>query len=158
MSELPSWDDLRDGKGCPFETPRPQVSDFMFFVKALSASTLYLAREQTYRGACVLIFDPRHAVRIDELTRDEWARLANDIWIAERAIYRALEPDHINIECLGMSVPHLHWHIIPRYRDDGRFGGPIWTTTREEMPRTRLPEPEYERMKASINDAIESDA
>jgi diadenosine tetraphosphate (Ap4A) HIT family hydrolase len=158
MSELPPWDDLRDGKGCPFAPPRARIADFMLPVRTMSVSTLYLAREQTYRGACALIFDPRHVVRIDELTREEWLALANDIWMAERAIYRAFEPDHVNIECLGMAVPHLHWHIIPRYKDDGRFGGPIWMTTREEMTRTRLEEPEYERLVETIVAALKTDA
>jgi diadenosine tetraphosphate (Ap4A) HIT family hydrolase len=57
-----------------------------------------------------------------------------------------------------MAVPHLHWHIIPRYKDDGRFGGPIWMTTREEMTRTRLEEPEYERLVETIVAALKTDA
>lgn len=158
MPELPPWDDLRDGIGCPFELPRTHIGKFMIFVETLSISTLYLPREQTYRGACALIFDPRHVCRIDELDRGEWARLADDIWAAERAVYRAFEPDHVNVECLGMTVPHLHWHIIPRYKDDGRFGGPIWTTTREEMPRTRLDEAEYASLAARIAAALEMNA
>ena len=36
------------------------------------------------------------------------------------------KPDHINIASLGNVMPHLHWHIIPRYRADPRWGGPIW--------------------------------
>jgi diadenosine tetraphosphate (Ap4A) HIT family hydrolase len=23
-------------------------------------------------------------------------------------------------------VPHLHWHVIPRYTDDAHFPAPVW--------------------------------
>ena len=62
--------------------------------------------------------------------------------IAERYVTRAFQPDHVNLECLGNTVPHLHVAIIPRYRSDPRWGHPIWTTSRAEMPkRTGRPMP-----------------
>ena len=56
------------------------------------------------------------------------ARLAlmntvNQVELAQRAV---LDPDKINLASLGNVVPHLHWHVIPRYRDDAHFPGPIW--------------------------------
>jgi diadenosine tetraphosphate (Ap4A) HIT family hydrolase len=44
----------------------------------------------------------------------------------------------VNIESLGNVVPHLHWHIIPRYVGDSRWGMPIWTTPLSAMPDRRL--------------------
>ena len=32
----------------------------------------------------------------------------------------------INLAAFGNMVPHLHWHIIPRWRDDKHFPEPIW--------------------------------
>jgi diadenosine tetraphosphate (Ap4A) HIT family hydrolase len=23
-------------------------------------------------------------------------------------------------------VPHVHWHVIPRFEDDRHFPGPVW--------------------------------
>jgi diadenosine tetraphosphate (Ap4A) HIT family hydrolase len=51
-----------------------------------------------------------------------------DLAQAEAAIHASVTPDHINVESLGSTVPHLHWNIIPRYRSDPRWGRPIWTT------------------------------
>jgi diadenosine tetraphosphate (Ap4A) HIT family hydrolase len=154
MAELAPWSELRDGISCPFDLPRTTIGEHMIVVRQLSISSLYLAKEQTYRGACVLIFDPRHVTRIDELSAQEWATFAADLKAAEAAVFRSMKPDHINVESLGSVVPHLHWHIIPRYRSDPRWGGPIWTTRKDEMPRTELSDSEYAALKASIDEAL----
>ena len=39
----------------------------------------------------------------------------------ERAVRRVVQPDKINPASLGKCRPHLHWHVIPRWRDDSRF-------------------------------------
>ncbi|MFM7073153.1 MAG: HIT family protein, partial [Planctomycetota bacterium] len=31
---------------------------------------------------------------------------------------------------LGNVVPHVHWHIIPRWADDTHFPDPIWSYRR----------------------------
>jgi diadenosine tetraphosphate (Ap4A) HIT family hydrolase len=123
---------------CPFDAPRPESTDERDFVAALTVSSLYLAKNQTYRGHCQLIFDLRHAARPDQLTSDEWSAFCADLYKAQAAIVRTVHPDHINIELLGNVVPHLHWHIVPRYRNDARWGQPIWLTSLGDMLDTRL--------------------
>jgi len=125
---------MHAGKGCPLCVPRPAISELSYLVCSLSVSSLYLARNQAYRGACALVYDPAHVTRPSELDAASWQQLCGDLWIAESAITRALQPDHINIECLGNSVPHLHVGITPRYVSDPRWGRPIWTSSRYEMP------------------------
>jgi len=43
-----------------------------------------------------------------------------------------LQPDKINLASLGNQVPHLHWHVIPRFADDAHFPDPIWAAARRE--------------------------
>ena len=155
MLMLATWEELVAGESCPLCLPRPHHNEFAYFVRKLSVSSLYLAREQSYMGTCSLVYDRRHVVRIDQLTADEWSELAQDIRKAEVGIFRALKPDHVNVESLGNTVPHLHWHIIPRYRHDGRWGNPIWTTLRDEMPQRSLADTEYREMADRINSGID---
>jgi diadenosine tetraphosphate (Ap4A) HIT family hydrolase len=42
------------------------------------------------------------------------------------ALARAFNPRKMNYEALGNSVPHLHWHLVPRYDTDPHPRGPIW--------------------------------
>ncbi len=133
-----AWTTLVSGASCPLDAPRPASTDHWDLVATLSVSSLYLSKNQTYRGQCQLIFDPRHAARLDQLLPEEWAAFSADLFVAQRAVARVVGPDHMNIESLGNVVPHLHWHIIPRYLNDPRWGMPIWTTPLAEMPDHRL--------------------
>jgi HIT domain len=70
----------------------------------------------------------------------------SDLCRAQDGMRRVLEPDHFNVESLGNQVPHLHWHIIPRYRSDPRWGLPIWMTAESELPRVALPAADRARL------------
>lgn len=152
----PTWNELASGAAiCPMDYPRPDNNKFVHFVRKLAASSLYLDRNQAYRGHCVLIYDLGHLARIDQLSAEQWLTLAGDLRTAEAAICKTFQPDHMNVESLGNGMLHLHWHIIPRFKDDGRWGGPVWTTTLAEMPHKELPADEYVSLATRINQAVE---
>ena len=148
------WQAKVAGAGCVLCAPRPDSNAEWDLVTRLSISSLYLARNQTYRGQCVLIFDPRHAARPDELSAEEWAALSADLHRASRAVVRAAKPDHVNVASLGNVAPHLHWHVIPRRIGDPRWGAPVWTTLGTDMPDTRLPETERAALLASLRESL----
>src|SRR5665213_2168218 len=127
------WDQWSKGIACPFDAPRAESNDHWDFIARLMASSLYLSNNQTYRGHCLLILDLRHATRPDQLSAEEWRSFCADLYTAESAISLTVRPDHINIAVLGNVVPHLHWHIVPRYRGDPRWEAPIWMTEVAEM-------------------------
>jgi diadenosine tetraphosphate (Ap4A) HIT family hydrolase len=143
-------------EACPFDLPRPANNEHWDLIATLSVSSLYLSTNQAYLGYCLLVFDPRHAVRLAELTPDEGLAYSRDLLLANRAIDAALRPDHVNVELLGNVVPHLHWHIVPRYRSDPRWGGPIWTTTPAEMQQFHLSPEEQRALVDRIGEALAS--
>lgn len=100
----------------------------------LNFSTLYLFGDQRFRGYCLLVFDRCHAESLDELTPVNFQGFMSDLQTSVKALRQALNPDHMNVEQLGNSIPHLHWHIIPRYRTDPRWGRPAW----EGWPRNEF--------------------
>jgi diadenosine tetraphosphate (Ap4A) HIT family hydrolase len=155
---LPSWFEMRAGTGCPLCAPRAVVSEYVYAVCTLPVSTLYLARNQAYRGTCTLVYDPAHVTRPSELDATRWLQLCSDVHAAETAITRVLRPDHINIEWMGNTVPHLHAHIVPRYRSDPRWGGPIWTTTREEMVQAPMTDAALEELARELRTHLEGGA
>lgn len=148
------WGDWAKGINCPFCEPRSASNDYWDLISPLKVSSLYLSSNQTYRGHCFLILDRRHATHPGQLSPDEWIAFCADLYIAERALMDVLHPDHINLEILGNVVPHLHWQIVPRYHTDPRWEAPIWTTTRTEMPATRLVAPAQAELVETIRRAV----
>lgn len=140
------WDELAKGNGCPFDVPRVEPNGFWDSVVSLDVSTLCLLKNQAYRGHCILIYDPKHVVRPDALTVEEWLDFASDAHRAVRALTTVCSPDHVNVACLGNQMPHLHWQLIPRYRDDPRWLAPIWTTTAEELHDAESPRGERTKL------------
>ncbi len=63
-----------------------------------------------------------------------------DMALIGAAINKALKPDKMNYELLGNAIPHLHWHVVPRYHSDPMWGRPIWAGYRK---RTRLSQDAY---------------
>jgi diadenosine tetraphosphate (Ap4A) HIT family hydrolase len=136
---------------CPLCLPRPDESDHWIKVCRLPVSTLYLDRNQTYRGHCQLIYDEAHVVGLENLPHESFARLMNDLHRAATGIARACRPDRMNYVSLGNVVPHLHWHLVPRYRNDPRWGMPIYTSNPADMPVTRLSDTGYRDLVQELN-------
>lgn len=154
LEPITDWDRLAAGIDCPFDPPRAEPNGFWDSVARLEVSTLCLLKNQAYRGHCILIYDVRHAVRPDQLTSGEWALFCNDLHRAVGALMKVCAPDHVNVECLGNQVPHLHWQVIPRYKSDPRWSGPIWTTNLEELRTSELSDDERRQLIEALRECF----
>ena len=149
-----TWDQLAAGENCPFCMPREEANAFYDFVLTLEVSSLYLLKNQAYRGHCVLIYDARHALRPDELSLAEWNAYCADLHRVIKPVMSVCEADHINVEMMGNQMPHMHWQVVPRYKTDRRWGMPIWTSTADELHQVRLKEKDRARLIADLREAI----
>ena len=146
LQPLIDWDRLANGNDCPFDPPRAEPNGFWDSVARLHVSTLCLLKNQGYRGHCILIYDLAHVVRPDQLTAEEWGAFCIDLHKCVSALVEVCRPDHVNVECMGNQVPHLHWHVIPRYKNDPRWSGPVWTTSVDELHVAELPDDDRKRL------------
>jgi diadenosine tetraphosphate (Ap4A) HIT family hydrolase len=78
-----------------------------------------------YPGYCRVIWN-QHRSEMTDLAPAEQRHLMMVVLAAEAALRASVQPDKINLASLGNMTPHLHWHIIPRWRDDRHFPQPIW--------------------------------
>lgn len=51
--------------------------------------------------------------------------------IIEKKMLSYYQPDKINIASFGNYVPHVHWHIIARFKEDSYFPEPMWGTKQQ---------------------------
>ena len=99
-----------------------------------------LVDDLDYPGFCRVILE-RHVKEMTDLPAEERTRLMNAVFATEATLRDLLRPDKINLASFGNVAPHLHWHVIPRYRDDRHFPAPIWATGwRASAPRRAPPE------------------
>ena len=78
-----------------------------------------------YPGFCRVILN-RHAKEMTDLPPAERLHLMQAVFAVEAALRELLHPDKVNLASLGNQVPHLHWHVIPRFADDKHFPDPVW--------------------------------
>ena len=74
-----------------------------------------------------------------DLTTPERTHLMNIVFAVEAALRALLAPDKMNIASLGNLVPHLHWHVIPRFAADSHYPQPVWGA-RQRIAQHSLPE------------------
>ncbi len=92
-----------------------------------------LVDDASYGGFCRVILH-RHVKEMTDLATVERSHIMRVVFAVEQALRDLLRPDKINLASLGNQVPHLHWHVIPRYADDAHFPDPIWAVARRAAP------------------------
>lgn len=88
-----------------------------------------LVDDADYPGFCRVILS-RHIKEMTDLDVGQRLRLMNVVFAVETAVREVLRPDKINLASLGNMVPHLHWHVIPRFAGDRHFPDAIWAAPR----------------------------
>ena len=88
---------------------------------------------KAFPGSCRVILN-RHVAEMSDLAAQDAHRLMDVVLATERALRTALRPDKVNLASLGNLVPHLHWHVVPRWRSDSHFPAPIWAAPRRAAP------------------------
>jgi diadenosine tetraphosphate (Ap4A) HIT family hydrolase len=84
-----------------------------------------------YPAFCRVILN-RHVKEMTDLPPDERAQVLRAVFAVEATLREVLRPDKVNLASLGNQVPHLHWHVIPRFADDRHFPDPVWAAPRRD--------------------------
>ena len=85
--------------------------------------------DAAYPGFCRVILN-RHVKEMTDLSVPERAETMRVVFVVETALRELLQPEKINLASLGNQVPHLHWHVIPRFSDDTHFPDPVWAAAK----------------------------
>jgi diadenosine tetraphosphate (Ap4A) HIT family hydrolase len=94
-------------------------------------------REPEFLGLIRVIWN-EHVVEMTDLEilpRNDFMRA---VYFVEESVRQMMNPDKINLASLGNVVPHLHWHIIPRWLDDSYFPLPIWGQRQREISAEKV--------------------
>ena len=91
----------------------------------------------------VLVIPRAEAATLSDLPDDLAAHVGSLLPRLCRAVRHATGADGLNVivnhgEAAGQTVPHVHWHIIPRFRDDAvRWPWPHDSYAGDELEQVR---------------------
>jgi diadenosine tetraphosphate (Ap4A) HIT family hydrolase len=87
--------------------------------------SVILANEANYPGFARVVWN-EHVREMSDLPDADRLLLNEAVFKLEQAVREVMQPLKVNVASLGNVVPHLHWHVIPRYADDAHFPAPVW--------------------------------
>lgn len=98
------------------------LDPFGIFICELDASVVVLFKEQSHPGRCIVAFKD-HKSELTELTDDERNAFFADVSRAAKAIHAIFHPNKINYGAFGDSSGHMHFHLVPKYKDQFEWNG-----------------------------------
>lgn len=114
-------------------------------------STLGLYNDARFPGRCILALH-EHYEDLGDVDPVLLVEYIGDVRRAGRAIKAATTADRMNYAVLGNTMPHVHFHLIPRVlEDDPVPRRPPWE---HPSPASALSGDEVQRLSAAIVDRL----
>jgi Diadenosine tetraphosphate (Ap4A) hydrolase and other HIT family hydrolases len=125
------------------------VAKFAVPVCELESGTVYVFKEQSKKGRCILAHK-KHVSELIDLTDDERNVFFADVAKLSRAMHKAFSPDKINYGAYGDTGCHLHFHLVPKYKDGEEWGG----TFEMNSGKTILSDDEYAELVKLVKENL----
>lgn len=109
-------------ENCSYCAEGELVEKFGIKICQLPASKVYLFKEQSHKGRCI-VASKFHVSEMTELSDDERNKFFSDVNRVSNAIHKAFHPDKVNYGAYGDTGHHLHFHLVPKYKDGFEWGG-----------------------------------
>lgn len=87
----------------------------------------------------------QHVAEMTDLDNAARQHIMEAVWAVETMMRQWLAPSKVNLAQFGNQVPHLHWHVIPRWQQDTHFPEAIWATA---PVRSEQQQQQWSAMKA----------
>ena len=134
-----------DPKSCLYCQNNETLHSLIIEVAQLSVSRMFIFREQTYRGRCLVAYKD-HVDDLNLLSDADRNAFMSDVAKVTRAMQAVFHPDKINYGAYSDTLEHLHFHLIPKYE-----GGPDWGGVFQMNPRqVYLTDAEYQEMAEQL--------
>lgn len=109
-------------------------------------------RNQNQLGKVFLVLK-RHETDVANLSDDEVLALWTAIRSVKDVLVSQFQPDHFNYAFLMNQDPHVHLHVIPRYKTPRDFAGQTFEDS-DSVPRRQLSAEVYQEIVSAIREAF----
>lgn len=119
-------------------------------VAELPHTRVMLNADQFFPGY-TFVFTREHVTELFHLDPTVRREVMEEVTAVAAALYNLFRPAKMNYELIGNMVPHIHWHLVPRFAADPLWPRPIWAEPHDEV---RLSPAEYADRISRINSHI----
>lgn len=138
-----------DPKECLYCTDNETLHKLMIPIAELSVSRVFLFKEQTYHGRCLVAYKD-HVNDLNELSDEDRNAFMADVARTTHAMQNVFNPYKINYGAYSDKLSHLHFHLAPKYEGGPDFGG----TFRMNPDEVYLTDAEYADMVKKMQKAL----
>lgn len=121
-----------------------------FRIAELEHTRVMLNRDQFFPGY-TFVFTREHVTELFHLSTAVRQGVMEEVTAVAAALYDLFRPAKMNYELLGNMVPHMHWHLVPRFATDPLWPRPIWS---EPHAETLLAPDEYAGRIALVRERL----
>jgi len=100
-------------------------------------------------GFCRVVWNA-HVREMTDLPAADRRHVMDVVFAVEAALREFLRPDKMNVASLGNLVPHVHWHVVPRFATDAHFPSPVWSAPQRKAEVRALPPNFAQRLAARL--------
>lgn len=118
-----------------------------------SHARVILVPEPGFRGFTRVIWKA-HVDEMTELAPTDRNHVMQIVFAIEALQRSAFQPAKINLASLGNHVPHLHWHVIPRFEDDPCWPDSVWSPAHRAPVERELDLETYSDALSKVLDVV----
>lgn len=126
-----------------------KLKSLMIEICKLDSSIVYLNRDQKHKGRVIVALN-EHKNEIFEIEENKRNLFFKEVSMVSSALKKIYNPQKINYAIYGDLVQHVHFHIVPKYKDGLHWG----VSFKDNVEKEYLLEDEYDKMVYEIKNEL----
>lgn len=110
-------------EGCSYCNYGESLAKFGYLAFETEVSEVIVFKDQSHKGRMIVAYKKDHVAEIKDLSVKDREAFMKDVCDVANAIQKAFNPDRINYGAYGDTLGHLHFHLVPKYKDQFEWNG-----------------------------------
>ena len=136
-------------QNCAYCVEGELLDAFGIKICELESSKVYLFKEHSHLGR-VIVAHKKHVSELVELSQEELHLYFDEVAKVANVLHKLFQPEKVNYGAYGDTGHHLHFHLVPKYKDGYEWGGVFAMNPGEKY----LTEQEYAELVEKIKNEL----
>ena len=136
-------------QNCAYCVEGELLDAFGIKICELESSKVYLFKEHSHL-LLVIVAHKKHVSELVELSQEELHLYFDEVAKVANVLHKLFQPEKVNYGAYGDTGHHLHFHLVPKYKDGYEWGGVFAMNPGEKY----LTEQEYAELVEKIKNEL----